>query len=506
MSHLRFGAVTALVTGVSGSGAFADVTADQVWQGWLESFEDAGYRVDSDTSRSGDTLTIDEVALELDAPDAGESLSMRIGGIRLVENGDGTVSVILPETLPIAIAATDDEAQEVTASVEVGQRALDLTISGSPDELDYSYTAEVLTLALTGLQAGDETPEIGAAQVRLENLDGNSDIEPGDSSRAVDQALRAGPVTYEIDITEPDDGARMAVEGTMERVEFTGNATTPDGSEAGDMAGALRDGFRFASSVDYENGSTSYRFEDAGEVLEGANSSARGRLATSVGPDGLRYEASGEDVSMAISASDFPVPVELEMARLGSNVTMPVMSTEDMQDYAIDLELSEFTMSDELWSMIDPERQLPRDPATLRVDLAGTGRLFLDLLDPAEMEDLESSERMPGELESLTLNELTLDVAGARLSGEGAFTFDSDDLESFGGAPAPEGKLDLRLLGGNALLDSLVSMNLVAQDQASGIRMMTGLFATPGEAEDELVSQIEVTEDGQILANGQRLK
>lgn len=506
MSHLRFGAVTALVTGVSGSVALADLTADQVWQGWMESFEDVGYRVDSDTSRSGDTLTIKEVALELDAPEAEESVSMRIGEIRLVENGDGTVSVILPETLPIAIAATDDEAQQVTASVEVGQRALDLTISGDPDEMDYNYTAEVLTLALTGLQAGDETPEIRAARVRLDDVEGKSDVQPGDTSRAVDQALRAGPVTYEIDMTEPDDGATMAIEGTMARIAFTGDATLPESFDAGDMADAVRDGFRFASSIDYENGSTSYRFEDAGEVLDGSNSSARGRLAMSMGQDGLRYGVSGEDASLELNSSDFPVPVDLKMARLGGDVTMPVTKTEDMQDYAIDLELSEFTMSDELWSMIDPQAQLPRDPATLRVDLAGTGRLFLDLLDPADMEDLESSDRLPGELESLTLNELALNLAGAELSGEGAFTFDSDDLESFGGAPAPEGTLNLRLLGGNALLDSLVSMGLVAQDQATGLRMMMGLFATPGDADDELISRIEVTEDGQVLANGQRLK
>jgi hypothetical protein len=36
--------------------------------------------------------------------------------------------------------------------------------------------------------------------------------------------------------------------------------------------------------------------------------------------------------------------------------------------------------------------------------------------------------------------------------------------------------------------------------------MMMGLFARPGPGEDELVSKIEVTEDGQVLANGQRIK
>jgi len=36
--------------------------------------------------------------------------------------------------------------------------------------------------------------------------------------------------------------------------------------------------------------------------------------------------------------------------------------------------------------------------------------------------------------------------------------------------------------------------------------MMMGLFARPGEAEDELISTIEVNAEGQVLANGQRIK
>lgn len=511
MSHLRLRAVTAFAMGVSGSAALADLTADQVWQDWTNYLGYAGYSVTSDTDRSGDTLTIRDLALEMempdaDGPDTDGGMSMRLGEIELVENEDGTVSVILPETFPIAIAAIDDEAQRVTAEVEVTHEVLDLRVSGTRDAMDYSYSAEALTLALTGVQAGDETPEIRTARITLEDMQGDSRSEPGDASRTVEQTLRAGPVTYEIDITEPGDGATMAVNGTMAQVEFTGDATLPESFTSDDVAAAMRDGFRFASSVEYEDGSTTYRFEDAGDVLEGSNRSARGRLGTSMGPDGLRYGASGEEVRMAVNTTDLPVPIDLEMARLGFDITMPVMSSETMQPFGLDLELSEFTMSDQLWSMIDPEARLPREPATVRADLNGTGRLFMDLLDPAEMGDLESRERMPGALESLTLNDLTLEMAGAKLNGEGAFTFDADDLESFGGAPAPEGTLNLRLLGGNALLEDLVAMGVLPADQASGIRMMMGLFAAPGDAEDELLSTIEVTEDGQILANGQRLK
>ena len=509
MSHPRLRAVTTLALSVSGSAALADLTADQVWQDWTGYLAEAGYSVTSETSQSGDMLIIRDLALAMDMPDADGGLSIRVGEFRLVENDDGSVSVILPATLPIAIAAIDDEAQQVTAAVEMAQEALDLTITGSADDMTYAYGAEALTLALTGLQAGDEITEIRAAQIRLEDMTGHSRSEPGDTARTtrtVRQELRAGPVTYELDITEPENGATMDVSGSMAQVAFTGDATIPKSFQSDDVAAALRDGFRFASSVEYEIGSTAYRVEDAGDVLEVTQSSARGRFDTSMRPDGLSYGASGEDVTMAVSSSDLPFPVNLEMARLGFDVTMPVIKSEAMQAYGINLELSEVTISDQLWAMIDPGARLPRDPATLRVDLAGTGRLFFDLLDPIEMEKLENRDTVPGELQSLTLNDLLLELAGARLSGAGAFTFDPDDLESFGGTPAPEGTLDLALVGGNALLDNLVAIGLVPQDQASGMRMMMGLFARPGDGEDALVSRIEVTGDGQVIANGQRLK
>ena len=137
------------------------------------------------------------------------------------------------------------------------------------------------------------------------------------------QELRAGPVTYELDITEPEDGATMDVSGSMDQVAFTGDASIPQSFASDDVAAALREGFRFASSVEYETGRTAYRVEDAGDMLEGSSSSARGSLRTSMGPDGLSYGASGEEVTMAVRSSDLPVPVDLNMARMGFDITIP---------------------------------------------------------------------------------------------------------------------------------------------------------------------------------------
>ncbi|MEM1234851.1 MAG: DUF2125 domain-containing protein, partial [Pseudomonadota bacterium] len=84
--------------------------------------------------------------------------------------------------------------------------------------------------------------------------------------------------------------------------------------------------------------------------------------------------------------------------------------------------------------------------------------------------------------------------------------FNNEDLFTFGGFPAPDGAVDLRLVGGNGLIDALIQMGLLPPDQAMGARMMLGLFMTPSDGPDTLTSRIEVRPDGQVLANGQRIR
>ena len=112
---------------------------------------------------------------------------------------------------------------------------------------------------------------------------------------------------------------------------------------------------------------------------------------------------------------------------------------------------------------------------------------------------------MPAELYELTLNTLVVDAVGAMLTGEGAFTFDNSDMQTFPGMPRPQGQLTAELSGANGLLDKLVAMGIVPEDQAMGARMMMGMFAVPA-GDDKMTSTIEINEQGHISANGQRIQ
>lgn len=506
MSYIRTLTASTSVLCLTATAGFADLTAAEVWQDWQSTLESYGYEVQGETAQSGDTLTISDLAMRMQAPEEGGTVELRMGRMQLVEQGDGSVVVILPETMPMAMDLKDDEGEQVALTMQITQQGMEMRVAGDPAAMVYDYSAQAVAMTLTDLVAGEQTVEIGAAQIRMVDLAGRYESDITGGARAIKQEMTAGPVGYEIDFTDPKEGGRAEIKGTMARVSMTGDGDLVDGMDASDMAAALRAGLRVNSNIEYEGGTTAYKFTNEGEVVEGTQSSEAGTLVAAIGPDGLRYGGEGRGVSMTMTGDGLPFPVTAEMERMGFNLVMPVAKSEAMQDFALALDFGGFTMSDMIWAMFDPGEQLPRDPATITVDLSGKGRLFFDLLDPEQVTRLEDSDETPGEVESLLLNDLTIDLAGAKLTGAGAFTFDETDLTSFDGVPAPEGAIDLRLVGGNGLLDKLIGMGFVAEDQATMVRMMAGMFAQAGAGEDELTSRIEVTEDGQVLANGQRLK
>lgn len=494
----------ALSISMTGAPLWADVTPQQVWDDWQAYFEGLGYQLEASESQSGGDLVISDMSMSIDAPEEGASAAMTISELVLADNGDGTVTVAFPDSMPLRMTGRDDEGQEVQTAMNVTSDGLVMTVAGDPDDLTYTYAAAAVTFALDEVVADGEPLEIGDASLTIANIAGSTRTAMG-ALRDTSQEFKAGPVTYDVDVIDPETGGRMVASGGYDSVSFEGDATIPLEASGSDMAAMLKDGFALDGGFSYVAGASEFLFEEDG-TLEGKTASRGGQFDVQMSGDRLRYGGRAEGMQITVQTSDLPFPVEFATETFGLDLMFPVLEREEAQDFAASFTLSDFTMSEMIWSMVDPGQQLPRDPATVAFDLAGKARLLFDLLDPEQAEAMDDSDAVPAELEALALNALTVRLAGAELTGEGDFTFDNTDLETFDGLPAPTGALDLRLVGGNALLDKLVAMGLVPQDEASGMRMMMGLFARPGGGEDELVSTIEINEQGHILANGQRIQ
>ena len=126
-------------------------------------------------------------------------------------------------------------------------------------------------------------------------------------------------------------------------------------------------------------------------------------------------------------------------------------------------------------------------------------------LKSAILGNLTAKETLPIELKDLTVEKFYLSGTGAAVNSSGTFEFDNSDLVTFRGLPRPIGQLEIKLQGGDTLLDRLIEINLIPKAQAIGIQMMLSMFSVPGDL-DELKALLELTEDGHLLANGQRIR
>ncbi|MFW8593666.1 DUF2125 domain-containing protein [Cribrihabitans neustonicus] len=501
----RSGTAAALVF-FSAQGALAGLTAQEVWDGWKSYLTGTGYAVEASETLSGGTLTISGLTMTAGEAAAEGSARISLPEIRLEENGDGSVSVLMPADMPVAFAFTGPE-EDVSGTLIYGHDGSPVTVTGDASEMTYTYAAPELTLDLKELKADGEVipPEAAQFSMALQQAAAETTMK-ADGTRTYGQELSAAGLTYHLAFVDPENEAKGSFKGALEGLAFSGSSTIPVGLESPDMAALLDAGAGFGGRFTFTSGSGAIAGSGDGESFAMETRSGGGAVDVSLNGERLTYDLSQRDAEVNISGTEMPFPLSLRMAEAGLRLMMPVTGTGAEQDFALGVTLRDFALPEMFWGMVDPTGVLPHDPATLVLDIAGKGKLLFDIFDPESIAPVESGSQPPGEVNALTVKELRLSAAGAELTGTGDFTFDNEDLESFGGIPAPSGEANLMLTGANALLDKLIQLGVMADSDAMGVRMMMGMLAVPGEGEDSLKSRIEITEDGKILANGQRLK
>jgi hypothetical protein len=503
----KIGGVTALITLMTSSAALADVTGAQVWSNWKTYFESFGYSVSADEVKSGDTLTLNDLKMTMTLPEDEGSLAVTMSGVTFADNSDGTVSITVPASMPMLVQVDPKDDVPVEAALDYTNTGLTTVVSGEPDDMTYTYSAATLGIALNELKVSGEAIKLGVVEVMLKDLSGNSHMTTG-ALREVEQTMSVGSVSYNVDVANPEDAAEVVkIKGALNGLNFKGDGSYPSaGFDPEDMAAMMKAGFAFAGKFTYDGGATDFDMVADGETVQGKSSSESGMLDIAMSEAGLRYIASASGVAVNLAGGDLPMPIDLEFAQAGFKLVTPVSKSDDSQDFALGLTLKDFAVSENMWAMVDPQGTLPHDPATIALDLSGKGKLAFDIMDPAQQKAMEDGEMgMPGELESLDINELEATIAGASLTGSGGFTFDFDKVMQTQGMQGTDGAIELKLQGANALADKLVKMGLVPEDQVMGMRMMLSMFAVPA-GDDTLTSKIEFKPDGKILANGQRLK
>ena len=493
----HFYLTTALAALVS-TPAAAELSAQEVWAEWQAIAANSGYTLAAGAqTQSGDTLTVSEVTMSMTLPEG--TMIGQLGDVAFTERGDGTVSVDLPSEYPLVFSGTDTEGAEFSTTLTLRHDGLDMVVSGEPGRTLHTYASPRLSVTAESFETDGEVIPMDL-DLAMSALAGEYEVVAG-TPMAVRSDLGAAGGTFDIAATDPEGaGGDVRIAATLSNLVSASSGTMSSFSAMAGLGEMIGQGLTSESQVSY--GDASYRIDGTseGQTFEMAATAARGELAVSVGEAGVSYSGRNEDMTLAAGGSQIPVPdLTLAMDSSAWQFDMPIVVSEDPQDFGLLLRFDGLTASDTVWSMFDPAGALPRDPATLVIDIDGTGNWIVDITDPTLAET--PFEGMPGEVHSLSVNELRLDMVGAELTGTGDFTIDNSAMP-----PVPVGAIDLQLVGGNGLIDRLVSMGALPQEQAMGARMMLGLFARPGGGEDTLTSRIEFTPQGGIIANGQPLR
>lgn len=507
MRFQRLCASTALITTLAAVPAFA-VTPEEIWKSWQDLSASYGQTLTTESVvQDGSDIVV--TGLKISQTDAEATVETTIDELSFVDNGDGTVLVSMSESFPLTMTFPDESGAPVTIAMQLAQPGLEIVASGDATATKYDFTLPEMTVKLDRIEGTD--PVDLAAQAVFANLAGSYLFGGPAEARTLDSSFSADSMTVTVAGNQLPPSPEEGPEASPTDLDFTLAMTDIAGTSTGtilspammaDLQAAMASGF--ASTVDFTAATTTYNMDvtEASGQTRVAGTGGESSISFAMGDGGFSYGAGSKNLELTMNVPEIPIPdLKLSYGEATFSMALPIVETEEPRDFAFLTRLVDLKVSDEIWAMFDPGAVLPRDPATVIIDTKGKARVTADLSDPAALE----GDAAPGELHALDVTELRASIGGAELTGEGAFTFDNTDLVTFGGMPAPTGKLDLRLVGGNALMEKLVTLGILSAEDVMGANMMLSMFANPGPGEDEMSSTLEFKDKG-FYANGQRLQ
>ena len=492
---------------ITATPVLAQVTAEDVWQNLQAPVLAMGGQMTAATTRKGNQLEVGETSIVFALPYDVGNVMFTSTGVTLAENGDGTVTLLYPSKITGIFAIDGEEGGFVSARFELNSAAYNAMATGTPGDIRYDYSLDSGEISLTDVDIPEATEVSIDMTGTMTGMRGTYSITEGDILR-LSIAGNGGEMAYDLTMV---DNLGTATVSSQKITGGTSEVTlaVPTGKVSIlNLPQALRDGL--AVTLKGEGTHLEVKSETQVEGF-GAITQNYGYLMDDieyqVDESGLVGSGVNSDVWFEFMfGPEMPIPAKGAVEKITGSLVMPLNKTDGLVDADLAMVVDGFTMEEALWAMFDPTAQLPRDPMGMVLDVSTKVEIFIDLLDIAGLVALEDSDEAAGAIHALTLNDLVLDMAGALMTGKGAFTFDNNDFDTFDGIPAPDGTLKLEITGANGLIDRLLSMGLLIEEQAIGARMMMSLLTVPGNGDDMLTSKIEVKPDGQVLANGQRLK
>lgn len=495
--------LTATLASLLALPAFADITADDVWSNMKAQTAALGGTLTGTLTRTGETVTVSDPEMAFTFPLGSGAATVAMSGFAFVENGDGSVAVLYTDVITLDGSATID-GETGQFSLRIGAPGIQVAATGVPG--DVTYRSETSSFDISGsVTAPDE--DLVDLQMQIGGQSRSTTRVTEGDLLTITSTGSSDPGAVAVSMTIGPDGG-STVEGTTEASEFTFDAALlPNGLNPLNIAAALRDGMTISLSSMSGGSRTVTTSTVNGQVMsrdERFNGPIKG--AMTLDADRFAVSATGADAGGSIAMDLIGIPtIAFDLAQSDVAVSVPLGKSGIAQPATLAMSLAGFRMGADIWALFDPGKVIPRDPATVRINVAADLINNVDLLDFLALGALADRGDMPVTVDTVTINDLHLSASGAEATGTGAFAFDFSDMVTNDGMPLVTGSGAVLARGINTLMDKLIAGGLVSQEDAMGARFGLGMFADV-VGEDELRSTLDLGADGSITVNGQRLR
>ena len=548
--------LVAAIFALTATPALADLTAEEVLADHLNLLGGYGLidMATTATAEAPDGLTVAGFVGRYEDDDS--SVEILTPGMSLTEQTDGSVRIAYADSLPITINVDAKDEDPVSLTLVLNTVGLTHHVSGNPNDIQHDIAFDTLSVgdvivdppkAVEELNLSADIAIAGfASTIRLTNdtpARRSVDLDVAGLRMVMSMLLPADinidtpGTTYdavgngETDLTFAltDLSTRIGyLDGTLPRHSMTttlgqiqwdqssvmtGEAGGIDMSLNGrdmaisydvemdfeamedDFLQALLDGQTMSGALNFAGLDYDFGISTPEGTFASATSSGASENRFSLSENGAVFfsDSVASVVDMGGPALGLPITsLGYSVGRALIDLAIPMTPSDDPQPFHFRMALEDVSTDDAIWNIFDPERRLSRAPASLAFDLDGT--------TVVEENPFTNDPDVPFRDTEARLNDFRLSIAGAEVTGDGSVIDTSTD-----GVPSGIGELNMTLTGVNTLIDTLVDMGLLPNEQAMGARMGLSLIARP-DGDDRLISKIEVNEEGQIFANGQRLK
>lgn len=226
--------------------AVADVTPEDVWDTMKSVYSAMGVSVTGTTTRAGETLTIADGVVTLTYPMIGGQASATLPQFGLIDQGDGTVRILMPDAYLMAVAADiPGEPDQVSFEVAVAQRGMTSIASGDPDDMTITTSMSDYDMIINALNIPGEDVSFDM-EYDSEGFNGTTQITQGDVLMMVsDINYGAAKTRFAMNFagTQQESTSESAAMSMQSRV------TLPSGMDLMNLTPALKAGLGFSATI-----------------------------------------------------------------------------------------------------------------------------------------------------------------------------------------------------------------------------------------------------------------